>query len=89
MPMRAKLAVVCGGTQGIGFASAVALAEYGCSVLLLARDAGRLETARGRLPADFPDQLHRTLVADLSDPAAAAAALGAALRDGLRRPRCS
>lgn len=80
--MRGKLAVVCGGTQGIGFASAVALAEHGCSVLLLARDAGRLDAAVGRLPADFPDQHHRTLVADLSDPAAAATALGAALGDG-------
>ena len=74
MNLSGKHALVCGGTQGIGFASAVALAEAGASVLLVARDANRLAAARDRRPANA-GQPHDTLVADLADPAAARAAV--------------
>ena len=70
MTLSGKQVLVCGGTQGIGFASAAALAEAGASVLLVARDADRLTTARDRLAAGGTRR-HDILVADLADPAEA------------------
>lgn len=72
MNMAGKTALVCGGTQGIGLASAVALAGRGARVILLARDADRLEQARTSLPRPEPGQAHEAIAADLDDPAAAA-----------------
>jgi len=40
-----KRALVTGGSSGIGFAAAAALAEAGAEVMLIARRAGRLEDA--------------------------------------------
>ncbi|HJR35662.1 MAG TPA: SDR family oxidoreductase [Gemmatimonadales bacterium] len=67
--LNGKRALVCGSTQGIGHASAQALAEAGASVVLLARNPERLAAARAALPAPG-GAAHETLVADLSDPAA-------------------
>ncbi len=67
MNLSQKQALVCGGTQGIGLASAIALADAGASILLVARDEARLAAARDRLPAGG-GRRHDTLVADLSDP---------------------
>lgn len=67
--LNGKRALVCGSTQGIGQASAQALAEAGASVVLLARNPERLAAARAALPAPG-GAAHETLVADLSDPAA-------------------
>lgn len=72
MTLANRQALVCGGTQGIGLASAIALAEAGASVLLVARDAERLAAARERLATNH-NQQHDTLVADLSDPVEARA----------------
>jgi 3-oxoacyl-[acyl-carrier protein] reductase len=72
--LNGKRALVCGSTQGIGHASAQALAEAGASVVLLARNPERLAAARAALPAP-PGTIHETLVADLSDPAALRATL--------------
>jgi 3-oxoacyl-[acyl-carrier protein] reductase len=72
--LNGKRALVCGSTQGIGLASAEALAEAGASVVLLARNAERLAAARATLPAPA-GAAHETLVADLSDPAALRSAL--------------
>ena len=44
-----RTALVTGSSKGIGFALAGALASAGARVVLNARDAGRLETARARL----------------------------------------
>lgn len=49
-----KVAVVTGASMGIGEAIARVFAENGAQVVLLSRDAGRLEAARGRI--QFPDQ---------------------------------
>ncbi len=67
MQLHGKRALVCGSTQGIGYASAVALAEAGATVALLARDAERLEAASRSLPRPT-GQSHLALVADFSDP---------------------
>lgn len=71
------LAVVTGGSSGIGLATAKRLAARGMSVAILARDAGKLETARteieavtGRRPGTFV----ASYSCDLSDAAATDAA---------------
>jgi NAD(P)-dependent dehydrogenase (short-subunit alcohol dehydrogenase family) len=46
-----RTAVVCGGTQGIGLATAGILAEQGMEVVILGRDADRLHAAVGSLAA--------------------------------------
>ncbi len=62
-------ALVCGATQGIGHAVAMALAERGASVTLFARDEERLRMVRDKLPASN-GQGHGFLVADFGDPGA-------------------
>jgi len=63
-----KTAVVCGSTQGLGFASASELALLGVRVILMARNEEKLIDACKRLPAE-KNQQHDYLVADFSNPA--------------------
>lgn len=49
MELAGKVAVVTGASMGIGEAIAKVFADQGASVVLLSRDAGRAEAARGRL----------------------------------------
>jgi NAD(P)-dependent dehydrogenase (short-subunit alcohol dehydrogenase family) len=66
-------AIVCGGTQGMGRATARCLAEDGARVAVLGRDRGRLdETVKDLLAAGAADAVG--LSADLSDPTAVDAA---------------
>jgi len=74
MQLQGKHALVTGGSQGIGLASAIALAEAGATVTLLARDPDRLARALAALPTPA-GQRHATLVADLSDPDSARASV--------------
>lgn len=76
-----RLALVCGSTQGIGLASARALAEAGATVWLLARDAGRLEAARDSLPRPAR-QAHDYLTADFAHPDEVRRAVDAVLAAG-------
>jgi 3-oxoacyl-[acyl-carrier protein] reductase len=64
--LRKQVAVVCGGSQGIGLASAQALAELGAAVILVARDPARLESAKAQLPT-AAGQEHHFFAVDFSD----------------------
>jgi 3-oxoacyl-[acyl-carrier protein] reductase len=45
LDLTGKTAVVCGSTQGLGYASAVELALLGCNVVLMARNEDKLKDA--------------------------------------------
>lgn len=60
-----KFALVCGSTAGIGKASALALANEGANVTLVARNEDKLKQVIGELP--HPKN-HSYIVADFSNP---------------------
>jgi 3-oxoacyl-[acyl-carrier protein] reductase len=62
-----KTALVCGSTQGIGFAAATQLAKQGANVVLLARNEEKLKEAVASLHKEG-NQHHFYLVADFSQP---------------------
>lgn len=66
-----KLALVTGGSSGIGLAVAKKLAAQGANVVILGRDPNKLETARQELEASrlSPTQKVSTLQADVTDAA--------------------
>jgi len=49
MELAGKIVVVTGASMGIGEAIAKIFADHGAGVVLLSRDAGRVEAARGRV----------------------------------------
>jgi short-subunit dehydrogenase len=49
MELAGKIVVVTGASMGIGEAIAKSFADQGASVIMLSRDAGRVEAARGRV----------------------------------------
>jgi 3-oxoacyl-[acyl-carrier protein] reductase len=65
-----KHALVCGGSQGIGRAAAIELAQLGASVTLLARSRDALETALAALPRIHAAQSHALVAVDMNDHAA-------------------
>jgi 3-oxoacyl-[acyl-carrier protein] reductase len=60
-----KKALVCGSTQGIGKATALALAEEGVNVTLIARNEEKLKAVLAELPKH---RNHNYIVADFSNP---------------------
>jgi 3-oxoacyl-[acyl-carrier protein] reductase len=82
LSLAGKRALVCGGSQGIGLASGVELANLGASVTLLARDESRLGAAAATLPTTAGEQRHGFVIADFAKPEAAEAAVRAALGGG-------
>jgi 3-oxoacyl-[acyl-carrier protein] reductase len=62
-----KNALVCGSTQGIGKATAIALAEEGVNVTLVARNEDKLKEVLAELPQQ---RSHDYIVADFSNPSA-------------------
>jgi 3-oxoacyl-[acyl-carrier protein] reductase len=62
--LNGRIALVTGGSRGIGLAVARALAEGGAVVAVAARDAARAEAAAGELPGEG----HRGYSVDVADP---------------------
>ena len=62
-----QLALVTGGSAGIGRAIARELLGFGARVLIAARDGDALEAARDELSEEFPDGDIRALVGDVAD----------------------
>ncbi|HPF96563.1 MAG: SDR family oxidoreductase [Mangrovimonas sp.] len=60
-----KYALVCGSTAGIGKATAIALAEEGAVVTLIARNEVKLKAVLKELPYE---EKHDYIVADFSNP---------------------
>jgi 3-oxoacyl-[acyl-carrier protein] reductase len=71
--LRGARALITGGSRGIGFAVAEALAVEGAAVGIVARDAGGLDTAAGRLRTHGVPVA--TVAADVTDTAALTAAV--------------
>ncbi len=67
LSLKDKTAVICGSTQGIGFAIAKELATLGASCILIARNVDFLIEAVAQLPDEF-DQHHHYFVADFNNP---------------------
>ena len=67
LDLTGKKAIVCGSTQGLGFASAVELALLGAEVTLMARDEKKLKDALKNLTVQ-PGQQHGYIVADFQYP---------------------
>jgi 3-oxoacyl-[acyl-carrier protein] reductase len=65
--LEGKRALVCGSSQGIGRACAIALAQLGASVSLFARNGKALQKVMQELDQNG-DQQHAVLVADFSEP---------------------
>lgn len=64
LDLTGKHALVCGGSQGIGLATAQTLASLGADVTLLARRADLLPSLAGALPCVHPAQAHGWIAAD-------------------------
>ena len=62
-----QLALVTGASAGIGRAIARELLGFGADLLLVARDAALLETARLELEEEFPDRSVSAMPADVAD----------------------
>jgi len=62
-----QLALVTGGSAGIGRAIARELLGFGADVLVVARDATALERAREELAEEFPQREVHAFVADVAD----------------------
>src|SRR5690242_7231809 len=71
--LRGSRVLITGGSRGIGFAVAEALAAEGAAIGLVARDAGGLATASGRLAGQGVPVV--TVAADVMDSAALAQAV--------------
>ena len=77
LDLSGKHALVCGGSQGIGLASAIELAQSGADVTLLARTRAKLDAAITSLPKTHADQRHDVIAVDTGDHAALQAQVAA------------
>jgi 3-oxoacyl-[acyl-carrier protein] reductase len=67
--LKGRLALITGGSKGIGYAIAEHLAAEGCNVIIVARDAADLEAARKKITDQFPVDVQKRS-ADLASDAA-------------------
>ncbi len=70
LDLTGRHALVCGASQGIGWASAIELAALGADVTLLARRDEVLQRLVGELPQTHAAQHHAWIAADTADTAA-------------------
>lgn len=75
-----RTALVCGSTQGIGWAAAQELAQLGAKVILLARNEDKLQSLCSQLPVAHQEQ-HSYLVADFTIPGQAQAVVEALVQE--------
>ena len=83
-PLTGRTVVLTGPTSGLGRAAAGSFARMGARLVLVGRDAGRLERTRGELLAETPGAGVITVVADMSSLASVRAAAAEILA---REPR--
>ena len=67
LDLKGKKAIVCGSTQGLGFATAIELALLGADVTLMARNEEKLKEAVKKLDT-AKKQKHQYIVADFQMP---------------------
>ncbi|WP_123041847.1 SDR family oxidoreductase [Cohnella candidum] len=67
MTEQRKVALIVGGSAGIGYAAAVRLAEQGCRVAIASRQGPKLERALAGLREKHPDAV--AIAADMTDAA--------------------
>lgn len=67
LDLSGKHALVCGGSQGIGRAAAIELAELGAHVTLLARSSDALDEALADLSRRGAEQTHAAAPVDMND----------------------
>lgn len=82
--MAGRTVVLTGPTSGLGRAAAGSFARMGARLVLVGRDAGRLERTRDELLAEVPELEAVTVVADMASLASVRAAADAILE---REPR--
>ncbi len=79
--LEGKVALVCGSTQGLGFASAIEIALLGANVILMARDEEKLKVATDKLDTS-KGQKHTYLIADFSNPESVKECINDFIADG-------
>jgi len=77
--IRGRVALVTGGSKGLGFATGRALAEAGCCIALASRTQAELDKAAAALGRDFKIEAVG-IAADLSDPASPRRVVDAAVQ---------
>jgi len=82
--MAGRTVVLTGPTSGLGRAAAGSFARMGARLVLVGRDAGRLERTRSELLAETPDLVATTVVADMASLSSVRAAAAEILA---REPR--
>lgn len=75
LQLRNRHVVITGGSKGIGLACARAFLDEGARVTLVARNVAVLDVVSRELTAAFPGAEVRAIAADLTEAAAAAAAV--------------
>jgi NAD(P)-dependent dehydrogenase (short-subunit alcohol dehydrogenase family) len=76
-----RVSIVTGGTSGIGWHTARALAHRGDTVILVGRNPERCNAARDRILAELPDAVVDTRLADFASLAQVDALAGAIIAD--------
>jgi NAD(P)-dependent dehydrogenase (short-subunit alcohol dehydrogenase family) len=66
MTMKDKVVIITGANSGIGYETTKGLAALGAHVVMVCRDAGRCEEAKGSIEVEVPEATLETMLCDLS-----------------------